>query len=85
MVRFGYTYLRTKFMVMVPTHGHDGAHHDCDHALMVAIPTELSHVTLVIYEKPPSRDALLLISNFYLQEINSRPQNCKLCNMKKKL
>jgi len=53
--------------------------------LMVAIPTELSHVTLVIYEKPPSRDALLLISNFYLQEINSRPQNCKLCNMKKKL
>jgi len=48
MVRFGYTYLRTKFMVMVPTHGHDGTHHDCDHALMVAIPTELSHVTLVI-------------------------------------
>ena len=40
-------------MVMVLTHGHDGAYHDCDHALMVslvAIPTELSHVTLVIYE-----------------------------------
>ena len=53
MVRVGYTYLRTKFMVMVPTHGHDGAYHDCDHALMVslvAIPTELSHVTLAIYE-----------------------------------
>jgi len=52
MVRVGYTYLRTKFMVVVPTHGHDtdSAHHDCDHALMVAIPTELSHVTLAIYE-----------------------------------
>jgi len=53
MVRVGYTYLRTKFMVMVPAHGHhDGAYHDCDHALMVAIPTELSHVTLAIYENP---------------------------------
>ena len=47
MFRVGYTYLRTKFMVMVPTRG---AHHDCDHALMVASPTELSHVTLAIYE-----------------------------------
>jgi len=42
-------------MVMVPAHGHAGAPHDCDHALMVAIPTELSHVTLAIYEKPLSR------------------------------
>ena len=48
MFRVGYTYLRTKFMVMVPMHGHDGAHHDCDHALMAAIPTVLSHVTLAI-------------------------------------
>jgi len=46
MVRGRYTYLGTKFMVIVPAHGHDGAYHDCDHALMVAIPTELSHVTL---------------------------------------
>jgi len=50
MVRLGYTYPRTKFMVMVPAHGHAGAPHDCDHALMVVIPTELSHVTLAIYE-----------------------------------
>jgi len=35
--------------------GHAGAPHDCDHALMVAIPTELSHVTLAIYKKPLSR------------------------------
>jgi len=48
MVRVGYTYLKTKFMDMVPTYGHDGAHHDCDHALMVAIPTELTHVTPTI-------------------------------------
>jgi len=54
-------------MVMVPAHGHDGAYHDCDHALMAAIPTELSHVTLAIYENPPSRDARLLTANFYLQ------------------
>ena len=67
MFRVGYTYLRTKFMVMVPTHGHDGAHHDCDHALMVAIPTELSHVTLAIYENPLSRDARLLTATFYLR------------------
>jgi len=46
MIRVGYTYLRTKFMVMVPAHDHDGAYHDCDRALMVVIPTELSHVTL---------------------------------------
>jgi len=63
MVRVGYTYLRTKFMVMVPTHGHDGAHHDCDHALMVAIPTELSHVTLAIYE---NRLIAMLV---YLQQL----------------
>jgi len=53
-------------MVMVPAHGHDGAYHDCDHALMAAIPTELSHVTLAlaIYENPLSR---LLTATFYLQ------------------
>ena len=67
MVRVGYTYLRTKFMVMVPTHGHDGAHHDCDHALMVEIPTELSHVTLCNLRNSVSRDAHLLTVNFYQQ------------------
>ena len=54
-------------MVMVPVHGHDGAYHDCDHALMVAIPTELSHVTLAIYENPLSRYARLLTATFYLR------------------
>jgi len=53
-------------MVMVPVHGHDGAYHDCDHALMAAIPTELSHVTPTIYENPLSRDARVLTATFYL-------------------
>ena len=52
---YGQTYPRTKFMVMVPAHGHAGAPHDCDHALMVVIPTELSHVTLPNLRKLLSR------------------------------
>jgi len=79
----GYTYLRTKFMVMVPMHGHEDAHHDCDHALMATIPTELSHVTLAIYENPPSRELVYSQQLFIYKEVTSRPQNWKLYNMKK--
>ena len=71
MVRLEYTYPRAKFMVMVPAHGHASAPHDCDHALMVAIHTELSHVTLGIYEKPPSRASNLEAFILY-------KQNCKI-------
>jgi len=74
MIRVGYTYLRTKFMVMVPTHGHGGAHHDCDHALMVAIPTELSHVTLAIYENRLVATLIYLQQLFIYKEVNSMLQ-----------
>jgi len=82
MVGVGYTYLRTKFMVVVPMHGHDGAYHDCDHALMAAIPTELSHVTFVIYGNPLSRELVYLQQLFIYKEVTSR-QNWKLYNIKK--
>jgi len=41
MVRLGYTYPETEFVVMAPTYGHNGANYDCDNVLMVPIREQM--------------------------------------------